>query len=109
VWQTVIDPTTGRPWYPSNYTSTLTNSASAFVAANVTSQIKTPYVTQGLSRPAIVTDLDRTRPVYDQTRVVQSLTGDGSRQGAVATGNEGFSACDPWSELTSANGPALFF
>lgn len=53
VWPTIIDPTTGKPWYTSVYTSNQSRSASDFVATNITSQINTLYVTEGLSRPQI--------------------------------------------------------
>lgn len=50
VWQSIIDPTSGKPWYTTDYGG---GSASAFVAANITSQIATLRATQGLSQPQI--------------------------------------------------------
>ena len=56
VWQSIIDPMTGRPWFTSVYgtgTNTALNNASGFLAANVTSQIAQLRATEGQIRPQI--------------------------------------------------------
>ena len=125
VWQSIIDPITGEPWFTSVYPGLQNNpfSASRFLAQNITSQVSALYVTEGLSRPqirkyranlitnfrlagitdhkflkrfnvggavrwedkgsigyygvqqppAIVTDLDHTRPIYDKAHTYVDL------------------------------------
>ena len=56
VWQSIIDPTTGRPWYTSTYgtgTNAATSSAVNFMNANVTSQINQLRATEGQIRPQV--------------------------------------------------------
>lgn len=50
-WQRIIDPETGRPWFTERYNNS--NSASQYLAANVTSQLNIATATQGKSRPQI--------------------------------------------------------
>lgn len=50
-WQTIIDPTTNRPWYTERYTNR--TSAAEFIAANVTSPLRLAQATEGKSRPQI--------------------------------------------------------
>jgi hypothetical protein len=51
VWRSIIDPTTGRPWFTTNYGGTFT--AEQFLAANITSQINQLRATEGQIRPQI--------------------------------------------------------
>ncbi len=51
VWQSIIDPTTGRPWFTTNYGGTAT--PEQFLALNITSQINQLRATEGLIRPQI--------------------------------------------------------
>ncbi|MES2692278.1 MAG: hypothetical protein V4773_02320, partial [Verrucomicrobiota bacterium] len=56
VWQSIIDPTTGQPWFTSIYgtgTNVALNNAAGFLQANVTSQINQLRATEGQSRPQI--------------------------------------------------------
>ena len=56
VWQSIIDPTTGKPWFTSTYgssTSVAANSAIGFYQANVISQIDQLRATEGQVRPQI--------------------------------------------------------
>ncbi|MES2691870.1 MAG: hypothetical protein V4773_00265 [Verrucomicrobiota bacterium] len=51
VWQSIIDPEIGRPWFTERYNNA--NSASQYLAANVTSQLDIATATLGKSRPQI--------------------------------------------------------
>jgi len=56
VWQSIIDPATGKPWFTSIYgagTSAALNNAAGFLSANVTSQINQLRATEGQIRPQI--------------------------------------------------------
>jgi hypothetical protein len=51
VWQSIIDLDTGRPWYTTSYEGGQT--ASAWIAGNVTAQLAVAKANEGKSRPQI--------------------------------------------------------
>ncbi len=50
-WQRIIDPDIGRPWFTERYGGA--QSASEYLAAQVTSQVKIATATEGKSRPQV--------------------------------------------------------
>ena len=51
VWQSIIDPELGRPWFTERYAGS--NSASQFLAASVVAPLRVAIATEGKSRPQI--------------------------------------------------------
>jgi hypothetical protein len=51
VWQSIIDPETGRPWFTERYNGT--TSASQFLASSVLAPLSIATATEGKSRPQI--------------------------------------------------------
>ncbi len=51
VWQSIIDPELGRPWFTEGYAGS--NSASQFLAASVIAPLRVAIATEGKSRPQI--------------------------------------------------------
>jgi outer membrane receptor protein involved in Fe transport len=51
VWQSIIDPEIGRPWFTERYGGS--SSASQYLASNVTSQLNIAKANEGKSRPQI--------------------------------------------------------
>ncbi len=51
IWQSIIDPEIGRPWFTERYNGT--NSPSQFLQNNVVSQLDIATATEGKSRPQI--------------------------------------------------------
>jgi hypothetical protein len=51
VWQSIIDPEIGRPWFTERYNNT--NSPSQYLQANVVSQLNIAKANEGKSRPQI--------------------------------------------------------
>jgi hypothetical protein len=51
VWQSIIDPELGRPWFTERYGGS--NSASQFLQSNVVSQLAVAKANEGKSRPQI--------------------------------------------------------
>jgi hypothetical protein len=54
-WQTIIDPTTGQPWFTHAYVSKTPtySTASAFVAASVTAPVNLLRATEGQAKPQV--------------------------------------------------------
>ncbi|MDO8541961.1 MAG: TonB-dependent receptor plug domain-containing protein [Opitutaceae bacterium] len=51
VWESIIDPEIGRPWFTERYANT--TSASQYLQSNVISQLRIANATEGKSRPQI--------------------------------------------------------